>query len=91
MNQVTRHGINWHNFVSSADEDKSIKFSDGPHSCVAVRKAGPPWQGGYIYMVDASICRTDMTAVRAEDVAYALGTLQIRQYDPEDNLRKTGD
>ena len=49
-----------------------------------------PWRGGYIYMLHASICRTDHDRVRAEDVAYGLGSLQIRQYDPDGNLRKTG-
>jgi hypothetical protein len=29
--------------------------------------------------------------VRAEDIAYTLGSLQIRQYDPQGNLRKAGE
>jgi hypothetical protein len=29
--------------------------------------------------------------VRAEDIACALGSLQIRQYDPLGNLRKAGE
>jgi hypothetical protein len=90
MNRVTRRGTNWRNLVSSGEEDKSIEFSDGPHNCIAVHKAGPPWRGGYVYMLHASICRTDMAAVRVEDVAYALGSLQIRQYDPRGNLRNAG-
>lgn len=89
MNQVTRRATNWRNLVSNG-EDKSIEFSDGPHNCVAVHKPGPQWRGGYVYMLHASICRTDTAAVRAEDVAYALGSLQIRQYDPVGNLRKAG-
>jgi hypothetical protein len=90
MNQVTRRGNNWHNFVSNG-EDKSIEFLDGPHSCIAVQKAGPKWGGGYIYIMHASICATDAAAVRPEDVAYVLGSLQVRQYDPVGNLRKPGD
>jgi hypothetical protein len=74
----------------SDGENKSIEFSDGPHNCVAVRKPGPPWRGGYIYMMNASICRTDTAVVRAEDVSYALNSLQIRQYDPVGNLRRAG-
>jgi hypothetical protein len=89
MNQVTRRGINWHNLRGDG-EDKSIEFSDGPHQCVAVKRAGPAWQGGYIYMMHASICRTDTAAVRAEDISYALASLQIRQYDPQGNLRPAG-
>jgi hypothetical protein len=38
----------------------------------------------------ASICRIDTAALRAEDIAYALGSLQIRQYDPQGNLRPPG-
>ena len=90
MNQVTRRGTNWRNFVSNG-EDKSIEFSDGPHNCAAVQKAGPKWAGGYIYIVHVSICATDTAAVRPEDVAYVLGSLQGRQYDPVGNLRKPGE
>jgi hypothetical protein len=90
MNQVTRRGTNWRNLVSNG-EDKSIEFSDGPHNCIAVHKPGPQWRGGYVYMLHASVCRTDTAAVRAEDVAYTLGSLQIRQYDPKGNLRKAGE
>ena len=89
MNQVTRRGINWHNLVSNG-EDKSIEFSDGPHNCIAVQKAGPRWAGGYIYMLHASICRTDTAGVQPGDVAYTLQYLQIRQYDPTGNLRRPG-
>jgi hypothetical protein len=78
MNQVTRRGSNWHNLISSG-EDKSIEFFDGQHNCVAVHKAGPRWQRGYVYIVQASICRTDTSAVRAEDVAYALNLLHVRE------------
>jgi len=87
MNQVTRRGINWHNLTGNG-EDKTIEFSDGPHRCIAVKKAGPPWQGGYIYMIHASICRNDMAAVQPGDAAYALQYLQIRQYDPTGNLQR---
>jgi len=89
MNQITRRGTNWHNLVSNGEE-KSIEFSIGPRSCIAVKKPGPRWRGGHVYMLHASICRTDTAAVRAEDVSYALGSLEIRQYDPAGNLRKAG-
>ena len=90
MNQVTRRGTNWRNFVSNG-EDKSIEFSDGPHNCIAVQEAGPKWAGGYIYIMHASICAIDTAAVRPDDVAYVLGSLQVRQYDPVGNLRKPGE
>jgi hypothetical protein len=99
MNQVTRRGTNWHNLQINDIQNqsyegerlRSIEFSDGPHNCVAVRKPGPPWRGGYIYMMHVSICRTDTAPVQAEDVAYVLGSLQTRIYDPVGNLRKADD
>jgi len=90
MNQVTRRGTNWRNLIGDG-EDKSIEFSDGPHNCAAVQRAGPKWSGGYIYMLHASICRTDTAPMRAEDIAYAFGSLQVRQYHPVGNLRKPGE
>jgi hypothetical protein len=90
MNQVTRRGSNWRNLASRGGVDRSIEFSDGPHDCVAVVRAGPPWRGGYVYMLHASICRTDTSAMHPEDVSYALSSLQLRQYDPVGNLRKSG-
>jgi hypothetical protein len=89
MNQVTRRGSNWRNLVGDGN-DKSIEFSDGPHNCIAVQRAGPKWSGGYIYIMHASICRTDTAAMRPEDVTYALASLQVRQYDPLGNLRQPG-
>jgi hypothetical protein len=99
MNQVTRRGTNWHNLVVNdsqnqwygGDRLRSIQFSDGPHNCIAVRKPGPVWRGGYVYMMHASICRTDTAAVQAQDIAYVLGSLQTRIYDSSGNLRKAGD
>ena len=90
MNQVTRRGTNWHNLQINGQE-RSIEFSDGPHQCVAVLRPGPVWLGGYTYMMHASICRMDNASVQAEDIAYVLGSLQTRTYDPAGNLRKADD
>jgi hypothetical protein len=90
MNQVTRRGNNWHNLQINGQE-RSIEFSDGPHNCIAILKPGPVWLGGYTYMMHASICRTDVAAVQAQDIAYVLGTLQTRTYDPVGNLRRADD
>lgn len=90
MNEVTRRGTNWHNLQINGQE-RSIEFSDGPHNCVAVLKPGPVWLGGYTFMMHASICRTDTASVQAADIAYVLGSLQTRTYDPLGNLRKAGD
>jgi hypothetical protein len=45
-------------------------------------------RGGHVYMMHASICRTDTAAVQAEDIIYVLGSLQTRVYDPLGNLKK---
>jgi hypothetical protein len=99
MNQVTRRGTNWHNLQINDMQDqwhggdrlRSIEFSDGPRNCIAIRKPGPVWRGGYVYMMHASICRTDGAAVQAQDVAYVLGSLQTRIHDPAGNLRQAND
>jgi hypothetical protein len=95
MNQVTRRGADWHNLrgetctwsdLRAACETKSIEFSDGPHKCIAIRRPGPRWEGGFVWMLTASICRTDMASIEPGDVARALGAVQIRQYDPVGNI-----
>jgi hypothetical protein len=99
INQVTRRGTNWRNLQTNDIQNqsyegerlRSIEFSDGPQNCIAVRKPGPVWRGGYVYMMRASICRTDTAAVQAQGVAYVLGSLQTRVYDPVGNLRKADD
>jgi hypothetical protein len=99
MNQMTRRGANWHNLQINDAQDqwyqgerlRSMEFSYGPHNCIAVRKPGPVWRGGYVYMVHASICRTDAAAVQAQDVAFVLGSLQTRIHEPVGNLRKADD
>ena len=99
MNQVTRRGANWHNLQINDMQDqwhggdrlRSIEFSDGPRNCIALRKPGPVWRGGYIWMMHASICRTDGAAVQAQDVAYVLSLLRTRVYDPVGNLRNAND
>jgi hypothetical protein len=86
-------GTNWHNLVIDDPDrqNRSIEFSDGPRNCVAVLRHGPVWRGGYIWMMHASICRTDTAAVQSEDIAYVLGSLQTRIYDPVGNLRNAND
>jgi hypothetical protein len=99
MNQVTRRGTNWHNLQINDLQDqwhqgerlRSIEFSDGPRNCIAIRKPGPVWRGGYVYMMHATICRTDGAAVQPQDVAYVLSSLNSRTYDPLGNLRNAGD
>ena len=73
------------------DRLRSIQFSDGLRNCIAVRKPGPQWRAGYVWMMHVSICRTDGASVQAQDVAYVLGLLQTRTYDPVGNLRNADD
>jgi hypothetical protein len=97
MNRITRRGTDWHNLrgetcnwsdLRAACETKSIKFSDGPHKCIAVRRPGPRWAGGFVWMLTASICRTDFASMQGGDLARALGAVQIRQYDPLGNIAR---
>jgi hypothetical protein len=95
MNGVTRLGADWHDFrgetcnwsdLRVACETKSIEFSYKSHSCIAVRRPGPRWHGGFVWMLTASICHADMASVQSDDVDRALGAVQIRRYDPVGNI-----
>jgi hypothetical protein len=97
MNRMTRRGTQWHDLrgetctwsdLRAACETKSIEFSYGPHKCIAVRRPGPRWNGGFVWMLTASICRTDLASLQPGDVATALGAVQIRRYDPLGNLAR---
>jgi hypothetical protein len=97
MNRVTRRGTDWHDLrgetckwsdARAACQTKSIEFSDGPHKCIAIRRPGPRWQGGFVWMLTASICRADIEDLQPGDVALALGAVQIRQYDPAGNIAR---
>jgi hypothetical protein len=86
MNQMTRRGSGWRNFVESGDLS-TMEFSVGSNNCRAVEKRGPTWRGGHVYVIHASLCRKDGRAVEAADIDLALGSLQVRQYEPRGNLR----
>ncbi len=97
MNRITRDGTDWHDFrgerckwsdLRAACETKSIEFSYGPHKCVAIRRPGPRWEGGFVWMLTATICHTDLESVHPGDVDRALGAVQIRQYDPVGNIAR---
>lgn len=97
MNRVTRRGTDWHDFrgetckwsdPSAACETKSIEFSYGAQRCIGVRRPGPRWNGGFVWMLTASICHTDAQRIEPGDVVRALGALQIRRYDPVGNLAR---
>jgi hypothetical protein len=97
MNRITRSGLDWQDLrgetckwsdLRAACETKSIEFSYGPHKCIAVRRPGPRWEAGYVWMLTASICHTDGESVQPGDVDRALGAVQIRQYDPVGNVAR---
>jgi hypothetical protein len=85
MNQMTRRGIGWTNFVKGAPQS-TISYTDGGRNCVAVERLGPPWHGGYVWVVHASICPA-AGAVQPGDIDAVFATLQLREYDPQGNLR----
>jgi hypothetical protein len=87
MNRITRNGSNWHDFRgetcnwqdrSTACEAKSIRFSYGPQECIAVRRPGPRWREGYLWMLTASICEAGADSLEPGDIARALAPLRIR-------------
>jgi len=97
MNRITRRGTDWHDLRGetcnwsdsrAACETKSIEFSYGPHKCIAIRRPGPRSRGGFVWMLTASICHTDLESMQPGDVARALGAVQIRQYDRTGNIAR---
>ena len=86
MNQVTRRGTNWQNFIKGSTLS-TMEFSEGVRRCLAVEKLGPPWHGGYVWVVHASVCQPDARPVQASDVAAVLAGLRLDRYDPLGNLR----
>jgi len=86
MNQMTRKGIGWRNFLDNGDLS-TMEFSVASSECMAVEKRGPRWGIGRVYVIHASICRNDRRAVAATDVDYALGSLRVTTYESRGNLR----
>jgi len=86
MNQMTRRGSGWRNYVESGDLSTMV-FSVGSSDCRAIEKRGPTWRGGHVFVIHASVCRRDGHTVEATDVEVTLGSLQVRQYEPRGNLR----
>lgn len=64
-----------------------MQFADGPRACLAIEKLGPPWRGGCIWVVHASICEPDARPVQPGDIATVLAALRLDRYDPLGNLR----
>jgi hypothetical protein len=86
MNQMTREGGNWRNFLER-DDLSTMEFSIGAGDCRAIEKRGPRWREGYVYVIHASVCRNDGRPIEAAELSQILDALQVRQYEPRGNLR----
>jgi hypothetical protein len=85
MNQVARRGTAWRNLVK-ADNQSTIEFNEGPHACIAVERLGPPWHGGYVWSVHATICRPTNAPLTGADIDAVFGMMKLQVYDPVGNL-----
>ena len=93
LNQVTRRGVEWRNFVPGGTQSGAqsvIEFSDGRRGCVALERLGPPWRGGYVWVVHATICQAGALPIERADIDAVFNALQMRVYDPTGNLRSSG-
>jgi hypothetical protein len=86
MNQMTRRGSGWTNFVKGSPQS-TVSYTDSGRNCIAFERLGPPWHGGYVWVVHASICPAASGAVQLADVDAMFATLQLRTYDAQGNLR----
>ena len=86
MNQLTRKGSGWRNYVENGDLT-TMEFAVASDECLAAEKRGPPWRFGRVYVIHASLCRNDQRPVEASDVGYVLGSLRVTTYEPRGNLR----
>jgi len=91
MNQVTRRGIGWRGFEpgnGQSGAQSTIEFSDNGRSCVALERLGPPWHGGFVWVLHATLCQTDPAPpITGFDISATVGAIRISTYDPDGNLR----
>jgi len=89
MNQVARRGTGWQNFVPGdghSGAQSTMQFADGSRSCLALERLGPPWQGGFVWVMHATLCQAAAMPITQADIDTVAGTLQIHVYDPVGNL-----
>jgi hypothetical protein len=86
MNQMTRRGTGWANFVKGTPQS-TVSYTDRGRNCIALERLGPPWHGGYVWVVHASICPTTATPLQPADIETVFASLQLRTYDAQGNLR----
>jgi len=87
MNQVTRQGDAWRNFVEGT-ELITMEFSVGASQCIALEKRGQRWGGGFVSLTHASICQKGGQPVSAENIASVLTTVHVQGHDSVGNLRQ---
>ena len=75
---------------SEDDLRLGLEFSDGRRGCVALERLGPPWRGGYVWVVHATICQAGALPIERADIDAVFNALQMRVYDPTGNLRSSG-
>jgi hypothetical protein len=90
MNAVARRGIDWRDFVPGNGQPQTqstMAFSEAGHPCLALEKLGPPWHGGFIWVLHATMCESAPAAPIAQsDIDAVVDALRIRVYDPNGNL-----
>ena len=86
MNQMTRRATSWGSFTKGAPQS-TISYTEGGRNCVALERLGPPWHGGYVWVVHASICPAAAGSVQNADIDAVFAMLQLRTYDAQGNLR----
>jgi hypothetical protein len=87
MNQFTRQGTGWRNFVDGGDL-LTMEFTIGTDNCLAFEKRGPRWGGGYTWLIHASICRKDRQPIDANNIETVLAAIHIQERDPNGNLTR---
>jgi hypothetical protein len=91
MNEVARRGDDWRNFVpgdGNPGAQSTMEFSADRHRCLALEKLGPPWHGGFISVLHATMCDAGAVAapIAQSDIDAVVSALSIRVYDPNGNL-----
>src|SRR5579864_4695777 len=60
MNQVARRGVGWRDFAfggGRANTESTMAFDDGGRGCAAIERLGPPWHGGLVWVLHATLCQ----------------------------------
>lgn len=89
LNQVARRGTAWRNFVGGnggPGAQSTMEFTDADRTCLALERLGPPWHGGFVWVLHATMCQQDAAPIVQADVDGVISGLHIRVYDPVGNL-----